>query len=228
MTLCAALSIAILATISAEVNLANHFEHATFETLIVTVPLKPIHSPYPKNYDPSPSNAILKPLVIHIPIPFAYKESKAVPWEYGVKMPSKKVEAQALADDITNIAGMESGRVYKPQDLWKGQQAEEKKKGKVNEAKERKEVIEDEATKFLKIIYHSEYKLLEEEILTEGKGHNQPLHISVKCGNYMLVKVLINNGSSLNVMPKSTLNKIHSTSSQLRTSDNAIDTLLNY
>ncbi|RDX71139.1 hypothetical protein CR513_49543, partial [Mucuna pruriens] len=56
----------------------------------------------------------------------------------------------------------------------------------------------------------------EEEILVEGKGHNQPLHISVKCGNYMLVRVLIGNGSSLNVMPKATLDKLYSTDSKLK------------
>ena len=45
----------------------------------------------------------------------------------------------------------------------------------------------------------------EEEIPTEGKGHNKALHISVKCMDYVLARVLIDNGSSLNVMPKTTL-----------------------
>ncbi|RDX90445.1 hypothetical protein CR513_27685, partial [Mucuna pruriens] len=52
----------------------------------------------------------------------------------------------------------------------------------------------------------------------EGRGHNQPLHITVKCGNYMITKVLIENGSSLNVMPKTTLDKLYSTDSTLKTS----------
>ncbi|RDY13603.1 hypothetical protein CR513_01442, partial [Mucuna pruriens] len=41
----------------------------------------------------------------------------------------------------------------------------------------------------------------EEEIPTEGRGHNQPLHISVKCGDYIIARVQIDNGSSLNVLP---------------------------
>ncbi|RDX83076.1 hypothetical protein CR513_36039, partial [Mucuna pruriens] len=49
----------------------------------------------------------------------------------------------------------------------------------------------------------------EEEVLVEGRTHNQPLHIVVKCGGYMIAKVLIDNGSSLNVMPKATLDKLH-------------------
>ncbi|XP_028184728.1 uncharacterized protein LOC114371510 [Glycine soja] len=48
----------------------------------------------------------------------------------------------------------------------------------------------------------------DEEIPFEGRGHNRALHLSVKCMDHIVVKVLINNGSSLNVMPKSTLDKL--------------------
>ncbi|RDX74649.1 hypothetical protein CR513_45579, partial [Mucuna pruriens] len=37
-----------------------------------------------------------------------------------------------------------------------------------------------------------------DEVSTEGRNHNQPLHIAVKCNNYMIAMVLIDNGSSLN------------------------------
>ncbi|RDX63815.1 hypothetical protein CR513_57695, partial [Mucuna pruriens] len=56
----------------------------------------------------------------------------------------------------------------------------------------------------------------EEEVPTEGRGHNQPLHISVKCGDYMIARVLIDNGLSLNVLPKAILDKLASISSQLK------------
>ncbi|RDX80440.1 hypothetical protein CR513_39010, partial [Mucuna pruriens] len=56
---------------------------------------------------------------------------------------------------------------------------------------------------------------LKKKFRFEGKGYNQPLHIAVKCGNFMIARVLINNGCSLNVLPKTTLNKLYSTSSQL-------------
>ncbi|RDY04537.1 hypothetical protein CR513_11721, partial [Mucuna pruriens] len=58
----------------------------------------------------------------------------------------------------------------------------------------------------------------EDEVPTKGRSHNQPLHITVKCENYMIVRVLIDNGSSLNVMPKTTLDKLYSTGSTLKTS----------
>jgi len=48
----------------------------------------------------------------------------------------------------------------------------------------------------------------EEEIPIEGRGLNKALHISVKCMDHVLARMLIDNGSSLNVMPKTTLDKL--------------------
>ena len=59
---------------------------------------------------------------------------------------------------------------------------------------------------------------VEEEIPVEGRGHNRVLHVSVKCMDHIMAKVLIDNGSSLNVMPKSTLEKLPFNASHLRPS----------
>ncbi|XP_057969465.1 uncharacterized protein LOC131158617 [Malania oleifera] len=48
----------------------------------------------------------------------------------------------------------------------------------------------------------------DEEISLEGRGHNQALHISVKCKDHMIARVLVDNGSSLNVFPMTTLQKL--------------------
>jgi len=58
----------------------------------------------------------------------------------------------------------------------------------------------------------------EDEIPSEGRGHNKALHISVKCMNHFISQVLIDNGSSLNVMPKTTLNKLPNDGIHLRPS----------
>ena len=58
----------------------------------------------------------------------------------------------------------------------------------------------------------------EEEIPAEGRGYNRALHVSVKCMDHLMAKVLIDNGSSLNVMPKSTLEKLPFNASHLRPS----------
>lgn len=48
----------------------------------------------------------------------------------------------------------------------------------------------------------------DEELPDEGKNHNFALHISADCQGDSLSNILIDNGSSLNVMPKSTLVKL--------------------
>ena len=58
----------------------------------------------------------------------------------------------------------------------------------------------------------------DEEIPVEGQGHNRALHVSIKCLDHIVAKVLIDNGSSLNVMPKATLDKFPFNVSHLRPS----------
>ena len=58
----------------------------------------------------------------------------------------------------------------------------------------------------------------DEEMPIEGRGHNKALHVSIKCMDHILAKVFIDNDSSLNVMPKKTLDKLPFDASYLRTS----------
>ncbi|XP_050890447.1 uncharacterized protein LOC127095858 [Lathyrus oleraceus] len=48
----------------------------------------------------------------------------------------------------------------------------------------------------------------DDELPVEGKNHNKALHISLKCIDTILSRVLVDTGSSLNVMPKTTLIKL--------------------
>jgi len=58
----------------------------------------------------------------------------------------------------------------------------------------------------------------DEEIPVEGRGHNKALHVSVKCLDHIVANVHIDNDSSLNVMPKATLDKLSFNASHLRPS----------
>ena len=60
--------------------------------------------------------------------------------------------------------------------------------------------------------------LTEEEIPAEGRGHNRALDVSVRCMDLVVDKVLIDNGSSLNVMPNGTLERLPFNASYLRPS----------
>ena len=57
------------------------------------------------------------------------------------------------------------------------------------------------------IIANNYLTFADKEIPIEGRGHNRALYVSVKCLDHVVAKVLIDNGSSLNVMPKSMLDK---------------------
>ncbi|XP_073267151.1 uncharacterized protein [Populus alba] len=42
----------------------------------------------------------------------------------------------------------------------------------------------------------------EDELDAEGTGHNKPLYVTVRCKDYLIGKVLIDNSSALNVLPR--------------------------
>ncbi|KAA0042504.1 uncharacterized protein E5676_scaffold334G00050 [Cucumis melo var. makuwa] len=48
----------------------------------------------------------------------------------------------------------------------------------------------------------------DDEIPPEGFGHTKALHIQVKCKDYVIARFFVDNGSTLNIMPKSTLLKL--------------------
>ena len=47
-----------------------------------------------------------------------------------------------------------------------------------------------------------------DELDAEGTGHNKPLYITVRCKDCLIGKVLVDNGSSLNVLPKHILEEM--------------------
>ncbi|XP_050889569.1 uncharacterized protein LOC127094840 [Lathyrus oleraceus] len=57
----------------------------------------------------------------------------------------------------------------------------------------------------------------EAEVPFEGNGHNKELHILVTCTDSLLSRVLVDTGSSLNVLPKSTLSQLQFKGTDMRT-----------
>ncbi|XP_022157707.1 uncharacterized protein LOC111024360 [Momordica charantia] len=235
----------------------------------------------------SANSSILQPLTIQLPSPYKYKDNKAVPWHYGCHTLDEEV---SIVTNISRVSGMtRSGICYKLETLKASQVDEQHKiwtvKGKEKDCPDLEEiwgeepvmakgssfkkiVSDEEASEFLKLIKHNEYKVIEqlhhtpacismlsifinskphrkalmdvlnqshvnyditiekldgivgnitssntitfmdEEIPPEGSGHTKALHTVVKCKDHAIAKVLVDNGSSLNVMPMYTLLKL--------------------
>ncbi|KAE8716117.1 hypothetical protein F3Y22_tig00110156pilonHSYRG00408 [Hibiscus syriacus] len=90
-------------------------------------------------------------------------------------------------------------------------------------------VTESESVEFLKFLKHSEYsvveqlhKLLAHEIPSGMIGSQKALHITVKCKGYVLSRVLVDNGSALNVMLLVTLKKLPLDSTLMRTCQSVV------
>ncbi|PKI42351.1 hypothetical protein CRG98_037270 [Punica granatum] len=66
-----------------------------------------------------------------------------------------------------------------------------------------KKVTEQEDEAFMKISF------AEDELPSEGQGHLWALHIVNKCNNHVVGRVMINNGSALNVCPVSMLKQMN-------------------
>ena len=58
----------------------------------------------------------------------------------------------------------------------------------------------------------------DDELNHEGTGHNNPLYITVKCKDCVIAKVLIDNGSALNMLPRHVLDKMPVDASHMKPS----------
>ncbi|XP_017613611.1 uncharacterized protein LOC108458720 [Gossypium arboreum] len=62
----------------------------------------------------------------------------------------------------------------------------------------------------------------DDEIPPEGRGSTKALHITTRCKGYTLQSVLVDNGSALNVLPLSTLNRLSIDDSHMKTCQNVV------
>ncbi|XP_052301368.1 LOW QUALITY PROTEIN: uncharacterized protein LOC127904008 [Populus trichocarpa] len=133
-----------------------------------------------------------------------------MPYNYGY---ASNVQAP-LPLFQTEISGLtRSGRCFTSEELRK---AKGKEVVDLDQALEvNKPVTEEESNEFLKLIKHmgrihatNYLYFTADELDTEGTGHNKPLYITVRCKDCLIGKVLIDNGSALNVLPKHMLEEM--------------------
>lgn len=77
----------------------------------------------------------------------------------------------------------------------------------LNEMHVTHDIIVNQFDEVVANITASNYKISHDELPLEGQTHNKALHISVKYQDSLLLRVLIDTRSTMNVLPKNTLGK---------------------
>ncbi|XP_070010932.1 uncharacterized protein [Nicotiana sylvestris] len=128
---------------------------------------------------------IIKPIT-QLPI----FNSKAIPWNY--ERVTVTYKGKEVKEEVYETHGLtRSGRCFASEELRKA------KTSKDNPVLVKKVVTEEEAKEFLRKMK-----------LVEGSEHNRALYLTVKCEDSVVTLVLVDNDSSVNICPPSTLNKL--------------------
>ncbi|PKI50775.1 hypothetical protein CRG98_028829 [Punica granatum] len=72
-----------------------------------------------------------------------------------------------------------------------------------------KDTAPDRIEKTVNSIFSNQISFADDELPSEGQGHLRALHIVCKCNNHVVGRVMIDNGSALNVCPISTLKQMN-------------------
>uniref|UniRef100_A0A2N9FII5 Integrase catalytic domain-containing protein n=1 Tax=Fagus sylvatica TaxID=28930 RepID=A0A2N9FII5_FAGSY len=180
-------------------------------------------------------------VVIQVPQPFPYQDSKKIPWNYGMKVISTresqpKTKEEVVGNLTSGLGGItRSGRCYTPEELEKrrkeaGKAVEDPTKTKAAEEGGRRFPPNHQEKALLKVLNEAyvpeditgpsfenmvtsilvtnQLTFSDDELPPEGRGHTKALYISVKTNDRVVSRVLIDNGSALNVCPLSTLEKL--------------------
>ncbi|XP_050897461.1 uncharacterized protein LOC127104315 [Lathyrus oleraceus] len=180
---------------------------------------KPVEIPY-YSRKMAPENSHPSPVEICMPTPFPYESTKVVPWKYEITAVDKVVEGSADAEVIKALIKKSDYKVVDQLhqtpskisilSLLLNSQAHREALLKVlAQAHVTQSITVDQFDGVVaNITACNTLSFSGEELPEDGQNHNRALHISVKCKDDALARVLVDTGSSPNVMPKRTLAKL--------------------
>ncbi|XP_050895807.1 uncharacterized protein LOC127102483 [Lathyrus oleraceus] len=180
-------------------------------------------------------NISVSPLVLRVTGPVSYASDKVVPYKYnasmienGQKVPLPATNSVVVIVDVVKVT--RSGGVFDPvtlkvmEDVVVSKKADIPLVNPVNAPTCQSEAHREALQKVLEQAYvehdvtvdqfdHiianitscNNLSFCNEELPKEGRNHNLALHISMNCKEDALPNVLVDTGSSLNVLPKYTL-----------------------
>ncbi|PKI39932.1 hypothetical protein CRG98_039676 [Punica granatum] len=170
------------------------------------------------------------PFVIEVPTREPYQDSK-VPWTYEGSVGNLELQFSVMG--VTR-----SRQVYENSEAANKGKAPAPTLRIASEATPvpQKKVTEEEAEAFIKIIKASEYKVVEQigkslahisllALLLGSEPHRKALLkvlTAAQCNNFVVGRVMIDNGSALNVCPVSTLKQMNVDLNRIRPSKTAV------
>ncbi|XP_031392178.1 uncharacterized protein LOC116204238 [Punica granatum] len=92
----------------------------------------------------------------------------------------------------------------------------------LTEAQVPKEMPPDRIEETVGCIFSNTISFSDDELPSEGWTHSRALHIVYKCNNYIIGRVMIDNGSALNVCPVTTLKQMNVDLNRVRPSKTAV------
>ncbi|XP_070043808.1 uncharacterized protein [Nicotiana tomentosiformis] len=176
--------------------------------------------------------ARVTPVIIKPVTQLPMVDTKAVPWNY--KQVIVMYKGKELEEEVNGTGGLtRSGRCFTPKELRKPkpskdghipvkksvteEEAEEfLKKMKMqdysiilNEAHVPDKITVNHLEKIAnKIFEANRITFSDDELPIEGTEHNRALYLTMKCEDFAVSRVLVDNGSSANICPLSTLQKL--------------------
>ncbi|XP_070018079.1 uncharacterized protein [Nicotiana sylvestris] len=150
----------------------------------------------------------ITPIIIKLVTQLPVVDAKVIPWNYKqVIVTYKGNEIEEVVNETRGLT--RSGRCFNPEELRKA------KPFKDSQMPVKKSVTEEKAEEFLKkmkiaskIFEVNKITFLDDELPMEGTKHNRALYLTVKCRDSVVSRVLVGNGSSANIFPLSTLQKL--------------------
>ncbi|XP_040955901.1 uncharacterized protein [Gossypium hirsutum] len=177
-------------------------------------------------------------IIIKKPATFPYQDSKKVPWNYecNTTVPgSEAAKSRCVSTDPESmkeaIIGEQKGKVVEP---VKEEEAVEFLKilkhihrntlmKMLNETYVSKDISISKLDRLVNNISADNFIFFnDDEIPSGGMGSTKALHITTRCKGRILLGVLIDNGSALNVLPLITLNRLPIDSSHMKTCQNVV------
>ncbi|KAE8657736.1 PCF11P-similar protein 4 [Hibiscus syriacus] len=146
----------------------------------------------------TPKNRVAEnvaPKVIITPLsPFPYKDNKQVPWRYTCQI-GEVAKQQEEVDEVGHMTRSEAHRDALLKVL--------------NQTFIPKEIPTEKLDRLVANIQADNFLSFSEDEIPSGKiSNHKAMHISFRCKGHVLSRVLIDNGSALNVMPLVTLKKL--------------------